>query len=103
MSYEYSEDALVESATKDVLEELGWKVVYAWKNETFGPNGLLGRETKAEVILRRYTLNALKSYNPGLPEIAYSQAIEIIEQKVADKTLGRINKDKFKILTEAQM
>ena len=35
MSYEYSEDALVETATQQVLEELGWKVVYAWKNETF--------------------------------------------------------------------
>lgn len=100
MSYEYSEDGLVESATKDVLEELGWKVVYAWKNETFGENGLLGRETKAEVILRRNLLKALEKNNPELPHIAYSQAIEIIEQKVADKTLGRINKEKYKILID---
>ncbi|MCK9211801.1 MAG: type I restriction endonuclease subunit R [Ignavibacteriaceae bacterium] len=100
MSYEYSEDALIETATQQVLEELDWKVVYAWKNETLGDDGLLGRETKSEVILRRYLLVALKEYNKGLPEIAYTQAIEQIEQKIADKTLGRINKEKYVLLTD---
>jgi len=100
MSYEYSEDGLVETATQQVLEELGWKVVYAWKNETFGEIGLLGRENKGEVILSRYLLAALKKYNEGLPEIAYTQAIEQIEQKVADQTLGRINKEKYRLLTD---
>jgi type I restriction enzyme R subunit len=100
MSYEYSEDGLVETATQHVLEELGWKVVYAWTKETFGAGGLLGRETKSEIILRKYLLAALKKYNAGLPEIAYTQAIEQIEQKVADKTLGRINKEKYLLLTD---
>ena len=27
MSHEYSEDGLIEQATQDVLEELGWQVV----------------------------------------------------------------------------
>ena len=27
MSYEYSEDGLIEQATQDVLEELGWTVL----------------------------------------------------------------------------
>jgi type I restriction enzyme R subunit len=74
--------------------------VYAWQKESFGANGLLGRETKSEIILRRYLLAALKKYNTGLPEIAYTQAIEQVEQKVADKTLGRINKEKFQLLTD---
>lgn len=100
MSYEYSEDGLVESATQQVLEELGWKVVYAWKNETLGEDGLLGRETKSEVILRRSLLSALKTFNPNLPELAYSQAIEQLEQKIADKTTARINKDKYLLLTD---
>lgn len=95
MSYEYSEDALIEQATQDVLEELGWEVVTAWKKETYGANGLLGRELKSEVILQRYLLAALEKLNPGLPENAYQQAIEQIEQKVAGKTLGQINKEKY--------
>jgi len=94
MSYEYSEDGLIEQATQDVLEELGWTVVTAWKNESFGENSLLGREDKTEVVLKRYLLKALKNLNPNHPEQAYEQAIELITQNVADKTLGRINKKK---------
>jgi type I restriction enzyme R subunit len=100
MSYEYSEDALVETATLHTLEELGWIVKTAWKQETFGPNGLLGRENKSEVILRRYLLAALKRYNKDLPESAYQQAIELLEQKNADKTLSRINKEKTELLRD---
>lgn len=100
MSYEYSEDALIESATQHVLEELGWTVKTAWKKETFGTDGLLGREDKSEVILRRNLLAALKKYNKDLPDAAYLQAIETIEQKSADKTLPRINKEKSELLRE---
>lgn len=95
MSYEYSEDALIEQATQDTLEELGWTVLTAWKSETFGKEGLLGRDNKSQVILHRYLLQALKKLNPNLPLVAYHQAIEQIEQKAADKTLSKINKEKY--------
>ena len=98
MSYEYSEDGLIEQATQEVLEELGWKVVTAWKKESFGEEGLLGRDNKSEVILSRYLLQALEKLNPNLPKTAYEQAVEQISQKVADKTLGRINKEKNDLL-----
>lgn len=100
MSYEYSEDGLIERATQDALKQLGWTVHTAWTNETFGVKGLLGRENKSEVILRRYLLNALKEFNPGLPDPAYQQAVEQIEQKSSDKSLGRINKEKYKLFKE---
>jgi type I restriction enzyme R subunit len=98
MSYEYSEDALIEQATHDVLEELGWKVVTAWTKETFGEQGLLGRENKSEVILKRYVIQALVNLNTDLPISVYEQAYEILAQKVADKTLASINKDKYELL-----
>lgn len=100
MSYEYSEDGLVETATQQVLEELGWEVKYAWKQETFGLDGLLGRENKSQVILSRYLLAALKLNNPGLPDAAYQQAIDQISEKVADQTLGKINQQKYKLFKE---
>ena len=46
MSNEYSEDKLIEAAALQVLEEMGWTVVSAWHKETFGDDGLLGRENK---------------------------------------------------------
>ena len=100
MSYEYSEDGLVEQATADILDELGWDVVYAWQKETFGENGLLGRENKSEVILKRYLFQALKKFNPDLPDKAYNQAIEIIVERSAGKSLVHINKEKYKLLTK---
>ncbi|ABE76140.1 type I restriction endonuclease subunit R [Psychrobacter cryohalolentis] len=100
MSYEYSEDGMVEEATKDVLIELGWEVVTAWKKETFGKDGLLGRENRSEVILTRELSHALVTLNPGLPDTAYQQAIDIITQKTADKTLGKINQEKYKLLKD---
>lgn len=98
MSYEYSEDALIEQATQDVLEELGWEVVTAWTQEGFGEHSLLGREHKGEVVLTRYLQIALAKLNPGLPEVAYEQAILEIQQRSANKSLARINKEKNELL-----
>jgi len=50
---------------------------------------------KSEVILKRYLLVALIKFNPNKPQIAYEQAIELIQQKSSDKKLGRINKEKY--------
>lgn len=98
MSYEYSEDKLIEQATEDVLKELGWQVVTAWQNESFGEEGLLGRDNKTEVVLERHLLAALKRYNPDLPDLAYKRAIEKIVQKEAGKNLAQQNKAKYQLL-----
>lgn len=98
MSYEYSEDQLIEQATEDVLKALGWQVVTAWQNESFGEDGLLGRDNKTEVVLERHLLAALKRYNPDLPDLAYKRAIEKIVQKEAGKNLAQQNKAKYQLL-----
>lgn len=98
MSYEYSEDKLIEQATEDVLKELGWTVITAWQNETFGENGLLGRDNKTEVVLERALRKALQKYNPELPELAYTHAVEKIVQREAGKTIAQENKAKYLLL-----
>lgn len=98
MSYEYSEDQLIEQATEDVLRELGWQVVMAWQNESFGEDGLLGRDNKSEVVLERSLQQALERYNPGLPDLAYKRAIEKIVQKESGKNLAQQNKSKYQLL-----
>lgn len=100
MSYEYSEDGLVEAATQEVLEDLGWKVAYAWKKETFGEDGLLGRENKSETILKRHLRAALEQLNPDLPATAYSHALDQLTEKASDKSLGQVNKEKYTLLTK---
>lgn len=103
MSYEYSEDGLVEAATQEVLEDLGWTVEYAWQKESYSnlpdrSDGLLGRANKSEVVLVRDCLTALRSLNPDLPETAYHHAIEQISLNMADKALAAINKQKHDLL-----
>jgi type I restriction enzyme, R subunit len=99
MSYEYSEDGLVEAATQEVLEQLGWRVVTAWTRESFGETGLLGRANKGEVILKRHLRAALMKLNPNLPQAAYLDAINQITAKTADKSLYTLNLEKHSLLT----
>jgi type I restriction enzyme R subunit len=105
MSYEYSEDGLVEQASQEVLEQLGWVVKTAWHKESFSvkddrSDGLLGRANKSEVILQRYLKQALIELNPDLPDAAYQSAIDQLTLAEADKSLGAINKQKHELLTK---
>ncbi|MBW2637393.1 MAG: hypothetical protein JRC86_07725 [Deltaproteobacteria bacterium] len=52
MRSEYSEDTLVQQTTAEYLEQqLGWESVYAYNNEDFGPDSLLGSAPYSEVVL----------------------------------------------------
>ncbi len=80
----YTEDTLVQQTTADYLrDELGWESVYAYNEETFGPEGTLGRKSDREVVLTRYLGEALVKLNPGLPMPAYPEAIRRISARVS--------------------
>ncbi len=71
-----NEDTLVQKTTTDYLKSsLSWNSVYAHNQETFGPNGLLGRNSDREVVLTRYLKQALKKFNPHLPETTYDEGV----------------------------
>ena len=72
----YTEDSLVQETTADYLrEQLGWESVYAYNQEDFGPDSLLGRTSEREVVLTRPLRARLASLNPGLPDEAYDDAV----------------------------
>ena len=98
MSIEYNEENLVERAAADILIDLGWKIETAWHNETFGANGLLGRENKSEMILSKFLLPVLEKLNPNLPKSAYKDACNKIALKDVGKKLDKINKEKYELL-----
>ena len=71
-----SEDRLVQQTFAEHLEDvLGWENVYAYKTETFGPEGTLGRNDTREVVLTRDLRAALVRLNPGLPEKGVNEAV----------------------------
>lgn len=96
-----TEDTLVQQTTADYLrDQLRWESVYAYNNETFGPNSLLGRNSHREIVLRRDLLAALVRLNPGLPETAYQDAVRIITETSASQNITAANKDKYALLRD---
>ncbi|MEQ6340411.1 MAG: type I restriction endonuclease subunit R [Gammaproteobacteria bacterium] len=92
----YTEDTLVQQTTADYFEQqLGWKSVYAYNNEDFGPGSLLGRASDREVVLTRTLREKLVALNPGLPDAAYDDAVRQITAIVASQTLAATNREKY--------
>ena len=92
----YTEDTLVQQTTAEYLEQLlGWQSVYAYNNEDFGPDSLLGRFSDREVVLIRPLREKLVSLNPGLPDAAYDDGVRQITATVASQTLIATNREKY--------
>lgn len=97
----YSEDTLVQRTTADYLrDELGWESVYAYDKEDFGPNSLLGRSSQKEVVLTRYLRQKLVEFNPGLPDVAYDDALRQITSSSVSQSLLAINREKYDLLRD---
>ncbi len=96
-----NEDTLVQQTTADYLKNnLGWDFVYAYNQETFGQDGLLGRNSDREVVLTRYLRVAIKKYNPGLPETAYDEAVRQVMDYSQSQSMLSSNFDKYKLFKD---
>jgi type I restriction enzyme R subunit len=93
MSKEYSEDALQEATAKFFEDKLGWDSVYAYKSEVLGEQGTLGRTSYRQVVLRPKLDAALRKLNPGLPDEAYTDAVDQLTATSATKTLLQTNRE----------
>jgi len=101
MSYEMTEDFLVQQTTADYLrDKLGWETVFAYNEETFGSEGLLGRKDDREIVLTRYLRQALRKFNPNLPDEAYEDAIKKITEYSYVLSPLQINKEKYDLLRD---
>src|SRR5258705_13842038 len=99
MSHAYTEDQLVEQPAIGLFAALGWQTVSAME-ETFGPCGTLGRETKSEVVLVYRLRAALDRFNLTLPPEAINTAIDELTRdrsamsvEAANREISRLLKD----------
>ncbi|AKB84506.1 type I restriction endonuclease subunit R [Methanococcoides methylutens] len=96
-----SEDRLVQEPFAEHLEnELNWDSEYAWKKETFGPNGTLGRKDKQEVVLTRDLRSALKRLNPKLPPEAIDDAISKMTRHDVSRSLIQHNQEFYRYIRD---
>lgn len=101
MSWEYSENILVQKSAAELLQnDLGWDVVYGYNSEVLGSDGTLGRKSYKEILLKRYLRKALFAYNDWLTEELCIQAIETLDAIVASDSIMQINEKKYAMLLE---
>jgi type I restriction enzyme R subunit len=100
MTYDYSEDKLIEQTAIKLFEELGWESANVYHGETFGPDGTIGRNSEADIILSSRFYEALSKFNHGLPEQAYLNAHELITEESSTKSPAEINHEKYNYLRD---
>jgi type I restriction enzyme R subunit len=99
MSFEYSEDNLIEKTAIDLFfNQLGWDTLLAFNKESFGEGSTLGRLNKKEVVLKKIFFEKIKEFNPGLPQKAYEEAYEKLIEESITKSLAEINYEKHQLL-----
>ena len=99
MTSTFTEASLVQRTTADYLEQrLGWESVYAHSAEDFGPDSLLGRTSDREVVLVRQLRKKLTALNPGLPDVAYDDAVRQITTTVASQSIVAANREKYDLI-----
>jgi len=99
MTSAYTEDQLVEQPTIALFSELEWATVNATE-ETFGPSGLLGRETKGQVVLERYLHEALEKLNPSTDAAGLQQAADALTHDRSGMTLEAANREIYELIKE---
>lgn len=96
MSYDYSENILIqESAAHLLSDELGWQVELAYNKETLGKDGTFGRKSHRDVLLARYFQKALRILNPWLTDAQAAQAQDTFERHLSSASLMQINEEKY--------
>ena len=101
MSWEYSENILVQNSAGNVLQnKLGWEVVFAYDKEQLGENGTLGRKSHKEIVLTRYLRRALFDNNDWMTEEYADSAVKTLCAYTASATLMQINEEKYSMLRD---
>jgi len=96
-----SEDRLVQQTLAEYLHEaLGWDTAFAWNQETFGPDGLLGRADTREVVLKRDLRAALVRLNPDLPDKAIDEAMDTLTRHNFSRSLIQHNEEFHKLIRD---
>ena len=100
MSYDYSENILVQESSGNLLEKLGWDVVFAYNKEKLGEDGTLGRKSYKEILLSRYFQKALKKLNPWMTDSQIIEAQRAFESHLSTASLLQINEEKYSFIRD---
>lgn len=101
MSYDYSENILVQESAGHLLQnELGWEVAFAYNTEQLGENGTFGRKSYKEILLTRYFREALLRLNPWITAAQLDEAQRTMERRLSTASLLQINEEKYALIRD---
>ena len=101
MSWEYSENTLVQESAGELLhDELGWDVVFAYNQETLGENGTLGRKSYNEVLLTRHLVKALRRLNKWMSDAQIAEALQALDSRLSTETLLQTNEKFYRMIRD---
>lgn len=101
MSYDYSENILVQESAGHLLEyELGWRVELAYNTEVLGETGTFGRKSYKEILLVKYFRQALSKLNQWLTPALLEDAIKTFESHMSSASLMQINEEKYRCIRD---
>lgn len=101
MSYEYSENILVQESAGNFLQtQLGWEVRFAYNKEKLGADGTFGRKSYKEILLERYFRAALKKLNPWMTDAQILEAQTILERRLSTASLLQVNEEKYFLIRD---
>lgn len=101
MSYDYSENILVQESSGNLLhDELGWDVKFAYNTEILGENGTFGRKSYKEILLTRYFREALKRLNPWITSTQIDEAQKKLEIHLSTASAFQINEEKYFLIRD---
>ena len=101
MSYDYSENILVQESAGNLLhDKLGWDIKFAYNSEILGENGTFGRKSYKEILLTRYLKEALKKLNPWINEAQIIEALRNLESRLSTASLLQVNEEKYYLIRD---
>ena len=101
MSYDYSENILVQESAGNLLrDELGWDVQFAYNTENLGEDGTFGRKSYKEIVLFRYFCEALKKLNPWINESQILEAQKLLVNRLSTSSLLQVNEEKYFLIRD---
>ena len=101
MSYDYSENILIQQSAGDLLhDELGWDVAFAYNTEVLGSSGTFGRRDYREILLARYFQAALKALNPWITQTQIEEAQKKLESHLSTASLLQTNEEKYFLIRD---
>jgi type I restriction enzyme R subunit len=95
----YTEDQLVEQPAIGLFALIGWETVSA-REEVFGPDGTLGRETSGEVVLVGRLREAFGRLNPSIASDAIASAVDQVLRDRSAMLSASANREVYDLLKD---